>query len=64
MQNHPFVDGNKRTGAIAARVFLLMIGFRFEPEQDGYTQLVLDVASGTLDKDGVTDFFRKHGRKS
>ena len=62
-QNHPFIDGNKRTGAVAARVFRLMNGQRFDPDQDEYAELVLAVASGKLDKSGATDFFRRHVRK-
>jgi death on curing protein len=31
VQNHPFLDGNKRTGTAAARVFILMNGATFNP---------------------------------
>jgi death-on-curing protein len=60
VSNHPFVDGNKRTGAAAARVFLLMNGSSFEPTNDEYAELVLAVATGAINKDAVTEFFREH----
>src|SRR5436190_5620833 len=44
--NHPFVDGNKRTAAIAARVFLAMNAAAFDPTEQEYGDLVLDVAAG------------------
>src|SRR5688500_12616354 len=43
VQNHPFVDGNKRTGAAAARVFLLMNGARFDPPAKDFEEMVLAV---------------------
>lgn len=60
VQNHPFVDGNKRTGAAAARVFLLMNEVAFDPTEKDYEALVLGVASGELGKDQVAHFFRKN----
>ena len=60
VQNHPFIDGNKRTGAAAARIFLLMNGARFDPSADDYTEMVLAVASGKADKAACVEFFRTH----
>jgi death-on-curing protein len=60
VQNHAFVDGNKRIGAAAARVFLKMNGASFDPTEQEYGDLVLAVASSKLDKAAVTEFFRKH----
>lgn len=50
VMNHPFVDGNKRIGAAAARVFLLMNDAPFDPEPDEYTDMVLNVAEGKRTK--------------
>jgi death-on-curing protein len=60
--NHAFVDGNKRIGAVAARVFLLMNGAEFNPTEQEYGDLVLAVAAGQATKDQVTEFFQKHVR--
>ena len=60
VQNHPFVDGNKRTGAAAARVFLRMNGVQFDPPAKEFEDVVLAVASGTADKDAAEAFFRRY----
>jgi death-on-curing protein len=60
--NHPFIDGNKRIGAVAARVFLLMNDAAFEPGEEEYGDLVLAVAKGEVEKEQVTEFFRKHAK--
>src|SRR5580698_4165138 len=39
VQNHPFVDGNKRTGAAAAIVFLVINGIELESDEDGLVEL-------------------------
>ncbi len=62
VQNHPFADGNKRTGAAAARVFLLVNDAAFDPPNKDFEQTVLAVASGNLTKDELTAFFRQHSR--
>lgn len=61
-QNHPFLDGNKRCGAAAALVFLLLNGIDVEAEEDDLEQLVRSVAEGNSDKRIVAEFFRKQGR--
>jgi len=60
VQNHPFVDGNKRIGALAARVFLLTNGAEFDPTEDEYFDLVIGVATGKLGKSEAAEFFRRH----
>src|SRR5574342_336656 len=45
-QNHPFVDGNKRTGANAAITFLLMNGWEPTFEEEELVELVVSVACG------------------
>jgi death-on-curing protein len=58
VQNHPFVDGNKRVGAVAADVFLAMNDVRLTAGQDAYADLVLSVACGDTPKSAVAEFFR------
>lgn len=52
-RNHPLVDGNKRIAWSSARVFLLMNGVDLAYEIDEAEQLVLEVARGELDVDGI-----------
>lgn len=62
VSNHPFVDGNKRVGAVAAVVFLRMNGIVMESDQDAYADLVLAVAAGKAARDDVVTFLRTHSR--
>jgi death-on-curing protein len=57
--NHPFADGNKRTGMHAAIVFLGLNGADVEIDADEGEQITLGVASGTTDKSKVIVFFTK-----
>ena len=61
-QNHPFVDGNKRTGAIAALVFLSLNGIEIEASEKSFEKTVMAVAEGKLEKSGVAEYFRKYSR--
>ena len=60
VQNHPFVDGNKRTGAVAALVFLDFTGIETEIDDDALVDHVLAVAQGQIAKPEVAAFLRKH----
>ena len=62
VQNHPFVDGNKRTGAVAAIVFLSLNGKELVADDAQLEKLVLDVARGKAGKDAVADFLRNNAR--
>jgi death-on-curing protein len=61
-QNHPFLDGNKRTGANAAITFLLMNDFEPTFNEDALVNLVLGVTQGQISKDGVIQFFVESSR--
>ncbi|OHB73431.1 MAG: death-on-curing protein [Planctomycetes bacterium RBG_13_63_9] len=60
VQNHPFVDGNKRVGAVATYVFLALNHMRMTAGDDAYAELVLSIARGETPKSGVAEFFRTH----
>ena len=60
IKNHPFVDGNKRTGAVAAIVFLSLNGIEIDASEKKFEKTVMSVAEGRLGKNGVAEFFRKH----
>ena len=59
-KDHPFVDGNKRTGAMAALVFLELNGYDFTATNDELADAVLKTAGGEESKAELTAFFRKH----
>jgi death-on-curing protein len=64
VRNHPFVDGNKRVGAMAAYVFLGLNGMELTASEEAYEELVLGVAEGRTPKSAVALFFRRHARPS
>ena len=57
VQNHPFVDGNKRVGLEAALLFLELNGFSLEVEDGMLIDLVLRTAEGKSDKSEIAAFF-------
>lgn len=59
IQNHPFVDGNKRTGAMIAMVFFAANCKKtFTIDDDEYQDLILCVAQGMITKKEIASFFR------
>jgi death on curing protein len=58
VRNHPFTDGNKRTGAVASFVFLVMNGIVIEADEDSFERLILSTAEGKSDKAAIAGFFR------
>lgn len=60
VQNHPFVDGNKRVGAVAAIVFLLTNDQDIAIGDDALESLTLAVAQGKLDRNAITAMLRRH----
>jgi death-on-curing protein len=59
VKNHPFIDGNKRTGFIAAAVFLKINGAGSLNESPELYEMTLAVADGSLDKTGLADRLRE-----
>lgn len=59
VQNHGFADGNKRTGANAAIVFLELNGVALDWPVDESERIVLGVARGELHKEEVAAFIRQ-----
>lgn len=56
-QNHPFMDGNKRTGANAAVTFLPINDWNLDFSEEELVDLVLSVASSTISKSALTETF-------
>lgn len=62
VQNHPFVDGNKRVGAAAALVFLELNDTQVRLTSEVVVEMVTAVAEGKLQKSGVAETLRKGQR--
>jgi len=58
IQNHPFVDGNKRTGHAAIEIFLLVNGFELEKSVDEQEKVILQVASGKMSRAAFADWLQ------
>ena len=54
IQNHPFLDGNKRIGHAAMETTLMLNGFELSASVDAAEATVLAVASGQLNRDAFT----------
>lgn len=62
IQNHPFVDGNKRVGHAAAEVMLLLNGFELDAGIEESERVILGVASGQIDRAGFLAWIESHLR--
>lgn len=60
VRNHPFIDGNKRTGFVVGLLFLELNGARCAASEAAATQAVLGLAAGTLDDAGYAAFLREN----
>jgi len=62
VKNHPFIDGNKRTGAMAAFVFLKLNNHTLTAGEIQYERMVRAVAESKLEKREIAEFFQKHSK--
>jgi death-on-curing protein len=58
VRNHPFVDGNKRTGFVLAELFLDLNGFELTASDADVVLTVLRLADGSLDEAGFAAWIR------
>jgi len=63
VQNHPFVDGNKRVATAAALVFLQLNGVEVGVTNDALVEMVLAVATGRMSKAAIAEFLRRHAKE-
>lgn len=57
VRNHPFFDGNKRTGLVAAITFLLDHGVKPIFDEDEMYKVIIGVAKGEMDVDELSTIF-------
>ncbi len=58
IKDHPFVDGNKRTGVLCLSRFLNVNGFDLLASEDELYQITLDTASSAIDKDAISAWIK------
>jgi death on curing protein len=57
-RNHAFIDGNKRTAWVLARLFLDLNGRSLEFTTDDAIAAMLALAAGDLEEEELADWFR------
>ena len=59
-RNHPFIDGNKRTGYVAAELFLRLDGWRLNADDASCVVTMLAVAAGDITEEAFAAWLRAH----
>lgn len=62
-RNHPFIDGNKRTGFVAAELFLNLNGFELDATDADCVITMLGLAAGEVSEDAFAGWLRAHTQK-
>ena len=60
IMNHPFVDGNKRTGHAATETFLVLNGMEINASVDEQERVVLAIASGKLGREAFVEWLQQN----
>jgi len=63
IRNHPFIDGNKRTGFLVGVLFLELNGNRFTATEESAGQAILSLAAGTLDEPALAAWLRANAKR-
>jgi death-on-curing protein len=63
VRNHPFVDGNKRTGFVIGILFLELNGFDFRGSEEEAVQNVFALAAGEMDEKAYTVWLRQNSTR-
>ncbi len=61
-RNHPVVDGNKRTSAVACETFLDLNGYTLTARDADLYPVFLALAGGEMDEDSFTNWLRDYAR--
>jgi len=60
LNNHPFIDGNKRTGYVLTLLFLMSCGYDISASQDIKYQFVIDIATGKMKFQEILNWLQIH----
>ena len=61
--NHPFVDGNKRTGYIAMRLFLNLNGYDLKASIEERYKFVMEIVQKTKDEESIAKWLKNNSQK-
>ncbi|MFY0605874.1 MAG: type II toxin-antitoxin system death-on-curing family toxin [Cyclobacteriaceae bacterium] len=62
VKNHPFTDGNKRTGYVLARLLLMNVQLDIHAEQEQKYQFVVSISKGELSYNQIKEWIEKNSR--
>lgn len=62
--NHPFLDGNKRTGYVLARLLLLKSGLDIQASQDDRYELVINISKGQSNFEQINNWLKLKTKKN
>ena len=60
ISNHPFIDGNKRTGYVLMRLYLLGNGLDIIASQDEKYKFLIAIASGHISLEKIVKWIEQH----
>lgn len=60
IQNHPFIDGNKRTGHAAMETFLVLNGYEVNASIDEQFEIILKVAAGEIKREEFMEWLKNN----
>jgi death on curing protein len=63
IKNHPFADGNKRTGFEAMRLMLRLNGYDIQASLNAKFNFVMAIAEGRLKEQAIADWLKRNGRR-
>ncbi|WKK86341.1 type II toxin-antitoxin system death-on-curing family toxin [Marivirga arenosa] len=64
VKNHPFSDGNKRTGYVLARLLMMNSKHDINASQDEKYQLVISISKGKVDFEYIKNWILKHSKQN
>ena len=60
VKNHAFIDGNKRTGYVIMRLFMMQNGFDINASYNEKYEFVIDIASGNIEIHEIENWIKEH----
>jgi death-on-curing protein len=63
IRDHPFIDGNKRTGFVVGVLFLELNGYRFLASEEDAAEAVLSLAAGRIGEEAFAAWMRANVKR-
>ncbi len=62
IENHPFVDGNKRTGMLAIVALLKEYGIEVNADSDGLYQFTISISTGEIKFEKIVEWLKNNSQ--